>query len=67
MSEIDTDCTDDPVCPYCGKVYSDAWEVTFGHSEQTELECYAEDCGKLFDVTRDISVSYSTYQKDAEP
>lgn len=58
MSQIDCDHTDDPVCPHCGHVVTDAWELDFNVIEQCEIEC--DECHKPFRVTRDCSVSYST-------
>ncbi len=49
----DTDYTDEIVCPHCGHMYSDSFEVSEG-----EHEC--RDCGNAFNVERDVSVSYST-------
>jgi predicted RNA-binding Zn-ribbon protein involved in translation (DUF1610 family) len=49
----DTDYTDEVVCPHCGYKYHDSWELSDG-----EYEC--SDCGRRFNITRDIEVTYST-------
>jgi hypothetical protein len=64
MSDIDCDYTDDPVCPHCSNLYSDAWEISFNAIETAEVEC--ESCEKSFKVTRHTSVNYST-EKGASP
>jgi transcription elongation factor Elf1 len=58
--EIDTEYTDFITCPYCGYEDQDSWEVDFGNSECTEIEC--TNCEKEINVTRHISVSYSAYK-----
>jgi DNA-directed RNA polymerase subunit RPC12/RpoP len=55
MGEIDTDYTDEIVCPHCGYEYSDSWEFD-GYSDT--IEC--SSCGEGFEYTRDVSVTYST-------
>lgn len=62
-------CTDEIVCPYCKHEFSDSDEVfdcnynDFIHG----LEC--DGCGKDFDVSRTVTVTYSSHipkeEKDA--
>lgn len=49
----DTSYTDEVTCPQCGYVHSDSWEWSEG-----ERQC--QDCGRAFEMTRNVSVSYST-------
>ena len=58
--EIDTGYTDFITCPYCGYEDRDSWEVDFGNSECMEIEC--SNCGKEMGVTRNVSVSYTSYK-----
>ena len=53
-----TDYTREPVCPYCGHVERDAWEIDFGNSEIAEFDCGS--CGKTMVVIQSITVYYST-------
>ena len=59
MSEIETDYTDSPVCPYCGAVFEDAWEWFLDEAESFINEC---DCGKSLQCDREVYVTYSTYK-----
>ena len=51
-SGIDSQGTDDVVCPYCGYEISDSWE----YPESEDEECSA--CSKHFHYTRHTSVTY---------
>lgn len=55
---IDHEYTTDPVCPYCGYVMHDAWELNLEDGEYTEVEC--GHCEKSYKVSINISVHYST-------
>lgn len=57
----DTEYTDEPVCPHCGCIISDAWDITFGNQECTIIDC--DDCDKGIEVCRNISTSYNTYKE----
>lgn len=50
---FDHEDTDEVVCPHCGYEHSDSWEAGEGKGE-------CPDCGGLFTMERDVSVSYST-------
>lgn len=62
MEKLDTEYTDQIVCPYCGEVDRDSWESTGAQDEQREMQCGS--CGKNFIYTTHISVSYSSSQCD---
>lgn len=60
---IDCDGTDEAVCPYCGCVQEGSWEFFVDTSaDSTVVSC--DGCGKDFDLTRDISVSYSSSKRE---
>jgi transcription initiation factor TFIIIB Brf1 subunit/transcription initiation factor TFIIB len=54
MENIDHKFTDEVVCPYCGEILGDSWEL----DDDGEIEC--DECGKVYDYVRNISVSYSS-------
>lgn len=56
------DDTDEIVCPYCGHRYEDSYECG-ANDEYFEEEC--ENCGREFNVTRIIDISYDTKPKEA--
>ncbi len=49
----DTSCTDNVVCPHCGREDGDSWELSEGKQE-------CGDCGREFEMTRCVDVTYST-------
>lgn len=53
--EIDHNCTDEIVCPYCGYEHSNSWEY---NSDSSKIDC--EECGKEFCYDRDYTVTYCT-------
>ena len=58
--------TSDIVCPHCGYVDQDSWEV--GRGEEGDIG--EQDCGrceKPFSAQRHISVSYSTEPLETMP
>mgnify|MGYP007083488473 CR=1 FL=1 len=58
----DHEYTADPVCPHCGAVQRDAWEIDFGGCEgTTEIDC--GECEKPMEVSRHCSVTYTTAKK----
>ena len=60
--DIDLLYNQEPVCPHCGEVYNDAWEINFNSCECNEVTC--SSCGRDFVVCRDVSITYSTYKKN---
>jgi DNA-directed RNA polymerase subunit RPC12/RpoP len=64
MKDIDTNCTDEVVCPHCGHEYSHS-EDFFWHLDQSaEIEC--EECSSKFEATRDFSVTYYSRKIEKE-
>ena len=49
-------------CPYCGSEDDNSWEVNELDSDGDCIEDYCcGSCEKQFSVTKDITVSYSSY------
>lgn len=59
--EIDHECTDNAVCPYCGHVDKDSWELP---ENDSETQCGS--CGKEYFYERSVFVSYSTHKIESE-
>ena len=60
MHNINLRYNTEPVCPYCGKVQSDAWELHLkSDGDKTEVDCLA--CELPFTVELDLMVRYNTY------
>jgi DNA-directed RNA polymerase subunit RPC12/RpoP len=57
--EIQSD--DEIVCPYCGSFFPD-YDGTYSESNCDEIEC--DECGKTFEVTADITITYTTKRKE---
>lgn len=55
MERIDTSGTDHLVCPYCGYVDQDSWELS---DSDDEYEC--PKCGKVFAYEREYILSYTS-------
>lgn len=54
-----------PVCPYCGHLYIDAWEIYFdGLEAENEIAC--AHCKEEYIVARSVEVTYSTRKKEPE-
>ena len=56
----ETEDTENPVCPYCGYVETDAWEIDFGHGD-AEVSC--SSCGKDYLCSTTVVVTYTTTAK----
>ena len=63
MTEDNTWHTTYAICPYCGYEDQDSWEI--GHGEECDTETDCASCGRTFQVSRHISVTYTT--KRMEP
>jgi len=51
---LDTQYTNELVCPYCGHEFSDSWE----REDRGEFECY--ECDKNFSFDTDVTRLYSS-------
>ena len=52
--------TDSPVCPACGHIERDAWELDFGHGLDGDTETSCGSCGEDYLCSRNCVVTYST-------
>lgn len=59
-NEIDSEYTEEIVCPYCGYEFSDSFECNVNEDEESIIEC--GECGKEFYVIKNISISYSSFK-----
>ncbi len=57
--EIDTEYTDEVVCPYCGAEQGESWELA---DNNDDYDC--NECGKVFGYERDIEVTYRSWKKE---
>jgi uncharacterized C2H2 Zn-finger protein len=62
--EHDTYLQDCAVCPYCGYVLRDAWELNFGVGLEGDTEETCSRCEKTFKIYRSVTVYYSTYKME---
>lgn len=56
--EIDTQFTQEAVCPYCGAEQSDSWEL------EDNDEYYCDECENDYLITRHTEITYCTHKKD---
>lgn len=58
--EIDCRHTKEVVCPYCGKKFSDSWELAKAQDDEIQEDC--DECGKKFIYTTDYTVTFYSHQ-----
>ena len=58
MDELDHTLADEIVCPFCGRIYPDGWELSDIMGKIGELECDA--CEKAFTAYRFTTIKYTT-------
>ena len=61
---IDTNFTENVVCPYCGYNHDNSDEWFRDGGNEVEVEC--EECGKVFIAEADYSVLYISRKKKNE-
>lgn len=59
----DTEHRDDPICPYCGHVERDAWEIDLGPGIEGDGESDCVECGNTYLISRHATITYSTKKK----
>lgn len=60
--------TDQPICPYCGSVERDAWEINFGPGIDGDTVHTCGHCGEEYLLERVVFVQYSSSElKDNTP
>lgn len=52
--------TDYPICPHCGHIERDAWEINFGDMLDGDAEVSCNSCGQDYFCTRIVDVQYET-------
>ena len=61
----DCDLQRQPVCPYCGHIQRDAWEIDFGLGLDGDTDVSCGECGKEFHCRRDVSIYFTSKPKVA--
>lgn len=56
--DIDHDCTDEIVCPWCGHEHTDSWAKSEGRNE-------CDACEKPFILIVHTQISYTTVKRQA--
>ncbi len=59
LAKLDTDGTDMPICPHCGHVEKDPWELPFKGCDG-DIEASCDACGLDYFLTRDCKFTYSS-------
>jgi uncharacterized paraquat-inducible protein A len=62
----DTSYTQSPICPGCGHVIQDAWELDFGPCLEGEAEIECDRCGVAIKIERQCDVTYTTALRTPE-
>ena len=62
MKKINCEYTDDVICPYCGHVQMDSWELIPDHEECSETDC--GECGEAFEYCVHKSITFTSFKKD---
>ena len=55
---METSSTDFPVCPYCGYIEHDDWDIDFGINEDCEPTC--NSCGADYLLSKHVKVTYTS-------
>jgi hypothetical protein len=55
---VDHEHTPKPVCPYCGHIDKDAWEIDYGANDTAEVTCGV--CDVDYKITRYVGITYTT-------
>jgi len=50
--------TPQPVCPHCGHIDRDAWEIDYGANDAAEVTC--GKCDKDYTIIRHVETTYTT-------
>ena len=58
--------TPEPICPYCGKAQSDAWEIDLGPGLEGDGEMECGWCEREFYISRCVAITYTTKPKEID-
>lgn len=64
MNEIDSNYTDEIVCPYCGYEFSDSWEFAENNPLEWNEDIECRECGLQFNCQCHATITYSTKIKE---
>ena len=56
----DTELTDFIVCPHCGYVDKDSWEIDFGPGLDGDTHVVCDKCEEVFFVSRIVDIKYTS-------
>lgn len=62
--KFDTDYKTNIVCPHCGYVDRDPWDVDFGPGVEGDAVIDCSDCGKSMSVQKTATIKYSSKKAD---
>lgn len=60
MGSMNHEYTMNIVCPYCGYEFEDSFDLSGNMDDGDIEECICEECGKDFEYTLNVDVTYST-------
>lgn len=61
---METYRTDNPICPYCGYITKDAWEINFGPGLEGDTMLSCDSCDKEYFCSRICDISYTTLTRE---
>ena len=58
----ETEYTNEAVCPHCGQMLQNTWELFVGDTQMDDAENFedCERCGKPYMVKRNVNITYTT-------
>lgn len=63
----DTSHTNDPICPYCGDVKRNAWELNFGPGIEGDIVVTCGSCGEEYHCERNAIIYYTSTKCEEAP
>ena len=67
MPDFETEYTREIVCPHCGYVHGDSWEVEFGEGMDGDTEMDCHNCAVEFAVSRIGTIEYTSTKIERDP
>lgn len=59
--------SEQPICPHCGSVERDAWEINFGPGLDGDTTHTCGSCGEDYFLERIVIVNYSSSIIESKP